>query len=148
MKKYKDVMKKLMQQTYTILTVLLFVWQGSTVIAQCNHPDDYTALRALYLATDGDNWTIKTGWPTQVQFLVNPTPPVGTDMDGWYQIQCKNGRVSGIGLSSNQLRGTIPNMNMPNLESYHQNSLKNDVPFNFICCPLFILLMNLHTFSV
>ncbi|MBK8516168.1 MAG: hypothetical protein IPL55_07715 [Saprospiraceae bacterium] len=50
-------MKKLIQQTFSILTFLLFMWQGSTVIAQCNHPDDYTALRALYLATDGDNWT-------------------------------------------------------------------------------------------
>jgi len=111
-------MKKLIKLTFIILTVLLFMWQGSVVIAQCNHPDDYTALRALYLATDGDNWTNKTGWPTRAQFLANPTPSLGTDMSGWYGIYCNGNRVTTIDLDGellnntiglgNNLKGTIP----------------------------------------
>jgi hypothetical protein len=128
-----------------ILTIIL---SYGNVLSQCNHPDDYTTLRALYLSTNGDNWTNNNGWPSQAQFLANPTPLSGTDLSGWYGIQCDNGRAFGVNLPSNQLTGTIHNVNMTSLESYHQNSLKNDVPFKFFWCPLFILLMNLHTFSV
>ena len=91
------------------------MWQGSTVIAQCNHPDDYTALRALYLSTDGDNWTDNTGWPNRVQFLANPTPPFGMDMSGWYGITCDPVRIQGINLDENNLNGSIPSLNLPSL---------------------------------
>jgi Leucine-rich repeat (LRR) protein len=101
-------MKKLIQQTNTILIVLLFVWHGSSVIAQCNHPDDYTALRALYLSTDGDNWTNKTGWPTRAQFLANPTPFAGIDMSEWYAVTCDGDRVQVLYLIENNLIGKIP----------------------------------------
>jgi|GEM_PF-1027327 len=47
---------------------------------------DYIALRALYLSTNGNNWTDNTGWPTAAQFNANPTMPVGTDMSTWYGI--------------------------------------------------------------
>ena|GEM_PF-899558 len=47
---------------------------------------DYTALRALYLSTDGDNWTDNTGWLTAAEFLANPTMPAGTDVSTWYGI--------------------------------------------------------------
>jgi len=93
---------KIIHHTHTLLIILLFFLQGSSVIiAQCNHPDDYTALRALYLETDGDNWTDNTGWPTSSQFLANPSPPIGIDMSGWYGIRCSNGRIYCVDLDGN-----------------------------------------------
>jgi len=47
---------------------------------------DYIALRALYLSTDGDNWTDNTGWLTAAEFETNPTMPLGTDLSTWYGI--------------------------------------------------------------
>jgi len=47
---------------------------------------DYIALRALYLSTDGDNWTDNTGWMTAAEFEANTTIPADTDMGTWYGI--------------------------------------------------------------
>ena len=40
-----------------LITCIMGLCMSSDVEAQCNNQDDYTALRALYLSTDGDNWT-------------------------------------------------------------------------------------------
>jgi len=53
---------------------------------------DYIALRALYLSTDGDNWTDNTGWFTEAEFIANPTMPAGTSVGTWYGV-----RTDGIG---------------------------------------------------
>ncbi|MEM6700946.1 MAG: hypothetical protein AAF599_21270, partial [Bacteroidota bacterium] len=72
------------------LSYLLFISFLSTFtqksIAQCNHPNDYTALRALYLGTGGDRWTDNINWPDSVTFANNPTPPAGTDLGSWFGI--------------------------------------------------------------
>jgi Leucine-rich repeat (LRR) protein len=54
------------------------------------------ALVALYQATDGDNWRLKSGW------LVNNNPCV------WYGVVCTDGQVSRLNLGSNYLTGAIP----------------------------------------
>ena len=95
-------------------------------VAQC-HPDDYTALRALYLATDGDNWTNNTGWDVS-----SATPPAGCDVCSWHGITCIGGRVTQINLLSNNLIGPLPAElgNLTNLTSLFLpvNSLTDRIP--------------------
>ena len=55
------------------------------------------ALIALYNATDGPNWRNSDGW------LSEP----GTECS-WYGVICSNDRVTGLGLSENQLIGSMP----------------------------------------
>jgi len=97
-------MKKSIQITafaYILLT-------SFTLLAQSNQ-DDYTALRALYLSTNGDGWLDRTGWFDVATFMANPTIPVGTNMGTWYGIALdNNGRVGEIDLGENLLTGTIP----------------------------------------
>jgi len=67
----------------------------------CSHPD-YDALMALYNSTDGPNWTDNTGWMGGA---------AGTNCDpcnGWFGVTCSGGRVTELGLTSNQLSGSIP----------------------------------------
>jgi len=45
--------------TVAIFQITLFLNQQSQ--AQC-HIDDWTALKALYESTDGDNWKNNEGW--------------------------------------------------------------------------------------
>jgi len=76
--------------------------------AQSNQ-DDYVALRALYLSTNGDGWYDRTGWLDATTFMANPTIPTGTDMSTWYGIVLDdNGRVGEIDLGENLLAGNIP----------------------------------------
>lgn len=66
--------------------------------------DECEALKALYFATDGDNWTTKTGW------LVSYDPCT------WFGIDCVPTTIDGkiitnvvqIQLSENRLNGEIP----------------------------------------
>ena len=62
-------------------------------------PDDPDrgALVALYNATEGDNWTVRTNWLSD--------RPVGE----WYGVTTSgDGRVTGLALSDNNLHGSIP----------------------------------------
>ncbi len=89
--------------------ILLCLWSGTvTLSAQCNESNDYTALRALYLATDGDNWMNNAGWPNASTFTANPSPPGGTDMATWAGIICSGDRVTNVGLANNNLVGNLP----------------------------------------
>lgn len=89
-----------------VLLVLTVFFQNQ-LLAQCNNSDDYKALRALYLGTDGDNWITATNWPNQAFFEANPTAPAGLEMNTWHGISC-NSRVTSIQLSNNNLNGTLP----------------------------------------
>ena len=63
---------------------------------------DSLELVKLYNSTDGANWTNK--WT-----LTEP-------MSGWYGVSLDaSGRVIKVVLDNNQLNGTIPNFNLPNL---------------------------------
>ena len=57
---------------------------------------DRDVLVALYNATGGDNWTTQTNWLTD-----NP-------LETWHGVTVANGRVTGISLSENKLKGRIP----------------------------------------
>ncbi|REA60915.1 hypothetical protein DSL64_13520 [Dyadobacter luteus] len=62
--------------------------------------EDRLALIALYNATNGSNWTNKTGW------LVPGN--VGDNPCGWYGVSCTNGRVSYLSSNDNNLVGALP----------------------------------------
>jgi hypothetical protein len=58
---------------------------------------DYTTLMALYYATGGAKWAVKTNWGTS------------NGLSTWYGIEANSlGEVTSIGLDSNYLNGTIP----------------------------------------
>lgn len=63
---------------------------------------EYAALKALYKATNGGNWTRNDGWDTT---LVSPT---ASDLGKYYGITIDNGSVSKIFLAQNNLTGRIP----------------------------------------
>jgi Leucine-rich repeat (LRR) protein len=106
--------------------------------AQCVHPDDYKALRALYLATNGSNWQTKAGWPNLQTFLANVNPPQNTNMSNWYGITCINGRITRINLPFNKLNGLIPTEFGGLLEltflNLSENQLNGTIPSNFLNC--------------
>ncbi|MBP5093068.1 MAG: alpha-galactosidase [Abditibacteriota bacterium] len=56
---------------------------------------EYNALRDLYEATDGDNWTKNTGW-------------LKTRVDHWYGVTVTDGHVTALSLPVNNLRGPVP----------------------------------------
>lgn len=101
--------------------------------------DDYIALRALYLSTDGDNWKSQTDgnaeWPSESDFIANPTsPPSGfTDLEQWQGVGLDNaGCVDYLSLSNNNLIGNIPTQigNLTNLTtlSLSSNDLSGAIP--------------------
>jgi ELWxxDGT repeat protein len=63
---------------------------GEIPLAECK------ALKALYIGTDGPNWTDNSGW-------LNTTTPCT-----WYGVTCSAGHVSELKLQNNQLSGGIP----------------------------------------
>ena len=94
---------------------------------------DYIALRALYLSTNGDNWTDNSGWPTAAEFNLNPTMPQGTDMSTWNGVTLNNdGRVYNLRLLGNRLSGSLPPEigNLTNLRElvFRFNSLNGSLP--------------------
>ncbi len=91
-----------------LFSFFLLIFFKSNLSSQCNHPDDYTALRALYLSTSGDNWKDNSGWPSKNEFLDNPLPSTDTDLSVWNGIQCKEGRVHRLVFFDNNLRDTLP----------------------------------------
>ncbi len=82
--------------------------------------DDCAALVALYDSTGGANWTKKTKWKT--------SSPLGE----WYGVWVKNGRVSDIVISGNNMSGTIPDLSklteLRALRLHHSKKLSGTVP--------------------
>jgi Leucine-rich repeat (LRR) protein len=78
-----------------------FSIQGMAFVDGCANPD-YQPLVDLYNATNGANWTNKTGW------LSGCDPCTGNGGQPWFGLQCANGRVSRLILYQNNLAGTLP----------------------------------------
>ena len=99
-----------------ILSLTFILIKPNTTQSQC-HIDDWTALKALYESTDGDNWTDKTDW----QQILGWVPASNCDLSLLYGISLdENGRVTCIDFDGifdcdwsesyvgNNLVGTIP----------------------------------------
>ncbi len=76
------------------------------------------SLLEFYNSTNGTNWTYNTGWNQ------TNTPC------SWLGITCTSGHVSEISLSSKNLKGTLPDLNLPYLRTLHlsYNQLGGYIP--------------------
>ena len=61
----------------------------------------HASLSALYVATDGDNWTNNTGWDITMV-------PMEEEFADWYGVGTSLGKVLLLDLSENNLTGTLP----------------------------------------
>jgi len=106
-------------RAFLIIVILSFPLIIKGQCPQPMHPD-YDGLMQLYNATGGANWTINTGW-------VDGAAGANCDpCNGWYGVECENNRVRcidldgvvncGLDLIGNNLIGTIPDINLSNLE--------------------------------
>jgi len=87
------------------VSILLFICLSDVnTKAQC-HIDDWTALKALYESTDGDNWEDNKDWDE----VTNNNPTSNCDLDDLHGVSVdEEGRVDKLSLTSNQLNGNIP----------------------------------------
>lgn len=68
---------------------ILVLFTGPSIHAQCNF-DDWTALKAFYQSTNGDNWLDKSGW----EVVKNDSPPTYCNLSNLYGVHLNNnGRV-------------------------------------------------------
>ena len=130
---------KILIQTFLLCMI------AAQLQAQCEE-QDYIALRALYLNTQGDNWTDNTNWPDSVFFEMNPTIPTGTDLSTWYGVTTNaEGCVICIDMdgnpnctweaeNGNNLNGSIPpdlgNLSYLERLSLRDNQLIGTIPPN------------------
>ena len=76
---------RLLKQTYTV-----------EVFREGSEQSDREALMALYNSTGGSGWTNNDGWDS------------AQGLDTWFRVTLRNGRVVGLDLADNNLRGTLP----------------------------------------
>jgi len=96
--------------------------------AQC-HINDWSALKALYESTDGDNWSDNTGW----DIVKANTPPADCDLENLNGISLDDGgRVEYLQLYSNKLKGSIPpqigNLKSLSVMKMFDNELSGNIP--------------------
>jgi len=95
-------MKTAVKTIILVLTLLFFNIQ--TGMAQC-HIDDWTALKALYESTDGDNWINNTGW----EEITAIAPSANCNLELLFRVELDyQGRVEKLKLTINELNGSIP----------------------------------------
>ena len=88
------------------ITTIILICLCTEAFAQC-HIDDWTALKALYESTNGDNWENKEGWDQ----IKGDTPPPGCDLSKMHGVRLDEDygkRVEDLVLPGNNLNGTIP----------------------------------------
>ncbi|KAJ1450953.1 hypothetical protein M885DRAFT_31186 [Pelagophyceae sp. CCMP2097] len=83
-------------------------------------PPGWCVLRDIYIATAGDDWEWSDGWSASV------------DVATWFGVSAKNGRITGVALFSNGLRGELPPSlgSLANLRELllHHNLLVGAIP--------------------
>ena len=125
------------------VAVLLCLGVCTEGVAQCGCTDcrcaDSLELVKLYQATDS-TWINKTGW----QWADRRTMPISA----WFGVTLTNRRVTKISLDGNQLKGTLPNLNLSSLQelSLGNNQLSGTIP-NFNLPNLQILYLSGGTLS-
>jgi len=122
--------KKKLQPTLLCIFILLIT--GKSLLAQC-HIDDWTALKALYESTNGENWTDNTGW----EILKEGKPPINCNLNNLFGVELdEKNRIENIILDNNQLAGTLPEeigsllTNLKRL-SLHANQINGSIPATF-----------------
>jgi len=126
---------------FFLLLSILTTFFNSRAQAQC-HRDDWTALKALYESTNGENWTNRAGWDMYIAYQL--IPPNSCDLANLYGIQLdSNGRVSCIDLDGeencgssekdgNNLEGILPpelgKLDYLNKLFLLNNKLKRSIP--------------------
>ncbi len=107
------------------LIVLTFI-TNMKINAQCN-TDDYTALRALYLSTNGDNWKNNNGWDVKSEI-----PTSDCNLAKFAGVYLVNGRVNTISLGQNNLTGELPKelALLTEVKNFwlNQNSISGKIP--------------------
>lgn len=97
-----------MKFIYQVFTFSFLLLVSTNLSSQCYNSNDYTALRALYLSTNGDQWTDNEGWPNSDFFISNPSGDESMDLSTWKGIFCKNNRVTSVSLDNNNLSNVLP----------------------------------------
>eukprot|EP00957_Ditylum_brightwellii_P015205 1145237-Ditylum_brightwellii.AAC.1 len=69
---------------------------GATKCDSSDKASEHEILKKLYYATNGPEWVVNLGWEN------------GDAMCNWYGVECEDGKVVGIDLSENGLKGTVP----------------------------------------
>ncbi len=89
----------------------------------------YQALNTLYISTGGDQWKNRSGWDT------GTTPPNVEHFAQWHGLAVKDGDLTRIELSRNNLRGNLPpelgNLSRLRKLSLGRNQLTGGVPSAF-----------------
>lgn len=125
--------------TALLLIFTLIQLLSNNALAQC-HIDDWTALKALYGSTDGDNWTNNTGW----EIVKGNIPSTNCDLNLLFGVSLDSiGRVECLDLDGedncawndgegNNLTGNIPAEigNLSNLSGlyFDSNQLNGTIP--------------------
>jgi len=83
---------------------------GSCTTVVCpTQQEQYDALKAFYLSTDGDNWNDNDNWPTAAFFNANPTVPPGITFANWDALVVNgDGCVISMNFDDEHIHGTIP----------------------------------------
>lgn len=111
--------------TSIIILLIIQILIEQTVKAQC-HIDDWTALKALYESTDGDNWTNRTVWDSMIVGL--NSPPANCNLEDLYGVSLNsNGRVYDLSLNNNNLKGNIPSAIGNLIELSYLNLFQNHI---------------------
>ena len=95
-----------MKNLIKLLTLVSISLIPQTSITQC-HIDDWTALKALYESTDGDNWSNRVGWDELIGNQNSPPTICNLRDLNWVELD-GNGRVYRLWPTGNRLYGNIP----------------------------------------
>ncbi len=128
----QQLMKIMYKLFQTISISLLINFCIDNAVAQCNL-NDWTALKQIYISTQGNNWANNTNW----NLVTGSSPPTNCDLDTMHGIALgisgqSSGRVVMIDLRSNNLVGSIPpeiNLlsELDELQMY-RNEIRGEIP--------------------